>query len=211
MYRIVRAACSGASKILWRVTIEGKGNIPRAGPFILSANHRSNIDTPLVATMTRRKMRFLGKDSMWKYPFTDWFFSNMGGFPVDRGRPDRAALHSCEKLLRAGQPLVMFPEGTRQTGPLVETEHMFEGPAYLAMKCQVPIVPVGIGGSERAMPKGAKFIRFTKIHIAVGEPIPPPSVTEAGRVSRKAVHQLTETLRDRIQELFDRAQIRSGA
>lgn len=208
MYHFVRAICSGASKLIWRVSLEGKDNVPKTGAFILSANHRSNVDTPLAATVTTRKLRFLGKDSMWKYGFTDWFFTNMGGFPVHRGVPDRDALRRCENLLRAGQPLVMFPEGTRRSGPLVED--FFEGPAYLAMKCQVPIVPVGIGGSERAMPRGAKFIRFSKVAIVIGEPIPPPPVTDAGRVSRKAVHNLTETLRERIQELFDRAQIRAG-
>jgi 1-acyl-sn-glycerol-3-phosphate acyltransferase len=166
--------------------------------------HRSNVDTPLVALMGRRFVRFMGKDSMWRYGFSDWFFTSMGGFPVHRGTPDRDALRSCERLLADGQALVIFPEGTRRSGPVVED--LFEGPAYLAAKLQVPIVPVGIGGSEGAMPKGARGIRPVRISIVVGEPIAPPAPTDSGRVGRKGVRALSDQLRSRLQALFDEAQ-----
>jgi 1-acyl-sn-glycerol-3-phosphate acyltransferase len=210
MYRFVRVAVAGFCKLVWRATVEGSGNIPETGAFILSPVHRSNLDTPLVAVMTKRPwLRFMGKDSMFKYRFSDWFFTTMGGFPVHRGVPDREALRTCESLLRSGQPVVVFPEGTRQSGPVVE--QLFDGTAYLAAKCQVPIVPVGIGGSERAMPKDVKGIRPVKVHVVVGRPIPPPANTAGGRVPRKAVHELTVLLRTRLQEVFDRAQVRAGA
>ncbi len=210
MYRFVRVVAAGFCRSFWRVTVEGGENVPASGAFILSPVHRSNIDTPLVAVVTRRPwLRFMGKDSMFKYRFADWFFTAMGGFPVHRGMPDRVALRTCERLLRSGQPVVVFPEGTRQSGPVVG--HLFEGPAYLATKCQVPIVPVGIGGSERAMPKQARGIRPVKVHIVVGSPIPPPANTQSGRVPRKVVHELTGVLQSRLQEVFDRAQVRAGA
>ena len=210
MYRFTRVVVAGLCKLVWRATVEGSGNIPAAGAFILSPVHRSNLDTPLVSVMTKRPwLRFMGKDSMFKYRFSDWFFTSMGGFPVHRGLPDREALRTCENLLRSGQPVVVFPEGTRQTGPVVG--HLFDGTAYLAAKCQVAIVPVGIAGSERAWPKDAKGIRPVKVHIVVGAPIPPPANTAGGRVPRKAVHELTGLLQTRLQEVFDRAQVRTGA
>ena len=204
LYRFVSVVVASFCKVFWRVRVRGLEHIPAKGPFILSPVHRSNVDTPLVSIMGNRTMRFMGKDTMWKFRFSDWFFTSMGGFPVHRGTPDRDALRSCERLLRDGQPLVIFPEGTRRRGPVVEG--IFEGPAYLAGKLQVPIVPVGIGGSEGAMPKGAKGIRPVKISIVIGEPIPPPAPTETGRVGRKGVRALTEQLQQRLQALFDEAQ-----
>jgi 1-acyl-sn-glycerol-3-phosphate acyltransferase len=204
LYGFVRFVVGGLCRLLWRVRVRGLEHIPAEGPFILSPVHRSNIDTPLVALMGTRRLRFMGKDSMWKFRSSDWFFTSMGGFPVRRGTPDRDAMRSCEQLLRDGQALVIFPEGTRRSGPVVE--ELFEGPAYLAAKLQVPIVPVGIGGSEGAMPKGAKGIRPVKVSIVVGEPIAPPAPTESGRVGRKGVRALSEQLQERLQELFDEAQ-----
>ena len=69
-------------------------------------------------------------------------------------------------MLEAGEPLVLFPEGERKSGPVVQP--LFDGAAYVALKAGVPIVPVGIGGSERVMPKGAKFIYPRKVHVIVG-------------------------------------------
>jgi len=204
LYAVVRFVVGGFCRVFWRVQVRGLEHIPAAGPFILSPVHRSNVDTPLVALMGRRLLRFMGKDSMWKYPVSDWFFTSMGGFPVHRGVPDRDALRSCERLLSDGQALVIFPEGTRRSGPMVE--ELFEGPAYLSAKLQVPIVPVGIGGSEGAMPKGSRGIRPVKISIVVGEPISPPAPTESGRVGRKGVRALSDHLQARVQELFDEAQ-----
>ena len=209
LYRFVRAAVAGFSKAFWRVEVWGLERIPAEGPFIISPVHRSNIDTPLVALMGKRRLRFMGKDSMWKYGFSDWFFTSMGGFPVHRGTPDREALKACEALLRDGQPLVIFPEGTRKSGPVVE--EIFEGPAYLAAKLQVPVIPVGIGGSEGAMPKGAKMIKPVKVVIVIGEPLAPPPPTEGGRVGRKGVRALSDRLKEQLQELLDDATARVAA
>ena len=131
--------------------------------------HRSNIDTLLAGCLTRRRIRFMGKDSLWKYRWSGALFSSLGGFPVHRGTPDREALRTCEEALRGGEPVVLFPEGTRQCGPTVQP--LFEGAAFVAARAGVPIVPVGIGGSEWAMPKGSRRIRPVKVVMVVGEPL----------------------------------------
>ena len=102
----------------------------------------------------------------------------------------------------------MFPEGTRCSGPVVE--ELFDGTAYVAAKAGVPIIPVGIGGSEAMMPKGAKFLHPSKLVLVVGDPIPPPERTEQGRMPRSAVAALTERLHGELQELFDDAQALAG-
>ena len=120
---------------------------------MLAPVHRSNMDTPFASCVTRRRLRFMGKDTLWKRQPAAWFLSALGGFPVTRGTADREALKRCIAVLQAGEPLVLFPEGERKSGPTVQP--LFDGAAYVALKAGVPIVPVGIGGSEAVMPKGA--------------------------------------------------------
>jgi 1-acyl-sn-glycerol-3-phosphate acyltransferase len=132
----------------------------------------------------------------------------LGAFPVHRGRADRDAMKACTHNHNGGNPQVMFPEGTRQSGP--EVQELFDGTAYVAAKTRVPIIPMGIGGSEAMLPKGAKRPRRSKLVLVVGDPIEPPAPTERGRVPRSAVGQLTERLHAELQVLFDEAARRSA-
>jgi len=207
VYSLIRVLILGAAKVVGRVEVHGAERVP-SGPFVLAPVHLSNIDFGLAALVTRRRMRYMTKDSVWKSKALGRFVSFMGGFPVSRGAADREALHTCIDVIEAGEPLVMFPEGTRRSGAVVE--NLFDGPAYVAGKTQVPIVPVGIGGSEAMMPKGSKLIKRSKLVVVVGEPLEPPSPSDGGRVSRRAVKQLTDQLRGEVQKLFDDAQSRAG-
>jgi 1-acyl-sn-glycerol-3-phosphate acyltransferase len=207
-YALVRFLVVQTFAGLWnRTTVEGREHVPATGAFILAPVHRSNMDTPYAAATTRRRLRFMGKDSLWKTKAPAWTLSALGGFPVSRGTIDREALQRCSEVLAAGEPLVVFPEGERKNGPVVQP--LFEGAAYLAARAGVPIVPVGIGGSERAMAKGARFIRPTKVAVVVGEPMWVES--EPGvRVPREATRELTARLYEELQRLFDSAQVRAG-
>jgi 1-acyl-sn-glycerol-3-phosphate acyltransferase len=193
----------------FRVRIRGRQHVPSTGPFILAPVHRSNLDTPLVALATRRRLRFMGKESLWKRGWSAWYFTAAGGFPVERATADRRALNACLDVLQRGEPLVLFPEGTRQSGPVVA--EMFDGAAWLACRAQCPIVPLGVGGSARALGKGMRFPRPVRMTLVVGEPIVPAPPTAAGRTSRRAVRELTEQLRSRLQELFDEAEALTGS
>lgn len=207
LYRIVRDLLVGFCRLFWRLEVHGREHVPD-GPFILSGVHRSNIDSPLVAAVTRRRLRYMGKHTMWKYRLPGRFFTALGGFGVNRATADREALRTCIAVLDGGEPLVMFPEGQRRTGPVVED--LYEGPAYVASRTGVPILPVGIGGSEAAMAPGAKGIRPAKVVLVIGAPIPAPVGVEGKRPGRRAVHDTTAALRERLQELFDDAQRRAG-
>ncbi|MEN9792016.1 MAG: hypothetical protein RL330_94 [Actinomycetota bacterium] len=206
-YSLIRGIVTLLARLITRVTVIGRENVPARGAFLLAPIHRSNIDTPLVAAVTRRRMRFMGKDSLWKMKPVGWIVSALGAFPVTRGSADREALRRCILVLEAGEPLVLFPEGTRQSGPTVMP--LFDGAAYVAVKAGVPIVPVGIGGSEGVMPKGSRMIRPRKCVVVVGEPLTVPR-DEAGRVPRSAVREITERLSAELQSLYDDAQRRAG-
>jgi 1-acyl-sn-glycerol-3-phosphate acyltransferase len=177
--------------------------MPAHGPFVLAPVHRSNLDFILMSTLTRTRMRYMGKASIWKWSWGGKFVSMLGAFPVHRGSADRAALRMCLQVIENGEPVLIFPEGTRRSGPVVED--LFDGPAYVAARAGVPIVPVGIGGSDMAMPVGAKFIKPHKIVLLVGEPITPPVGDGSGRVRRSVVRELTEQLHQALQPLYDEA------
>ena len=207
-YAAVRGLIWVVAKVLGRVTVIGEEKIPDQGAFVLAPVHRSNVDFALTSLVTRRPMRYMGKDSIWKSRALGRFVSMLGAFPVHRGSADRDALKACTDIVAGGSPLVMFPEGTRQTGPVVE--ELFDGTAFVAAKAGVPIIPMGIGGSEAMMPKGAKLLKPSKLVLVVGDPIPAPERTESGRTPRSAVAQLTEQLHAEIQRLFDEAQALAG-
>ena len=205
-YLFVRSLINWFCRLFWRTSVIGAERIPRTGPFILAPIHRSNIDTPLACTVTRRRMRYMGKDSLWTRRPVGWTLSALGGFPVSRGTADREALRRCILVLEAGEPLVLFPEGERKSGPTVQP--LFDGAMYIALKAGVPVIPVGIGGSERAMPKGKKYLRPSKCVVIVGQPMLPPR--SEGRTSRSDVRDFTAALHAELQMLFDTAQDLAG-
>ena len=205
-YHTVRLIVTWFCRIWCRMTVEGRENVPAEGLFLLAPTHRSILDTPIASGVTRRRMRFMGADKYWKNKAFGRLLTALGGFPVTRGTADREALKRCIAVLEGGEPLVLFPEGERKFGPLVQP--LFDGATYIAVKAGVPIIPVGIGGSEHAMPKGVKFIRPRKLHVVIGKPI--HASTEAGtpKAQRDAARKLTVELHTELQRLFDIAQAR---
>ena len=207
-YGAVRGLCVVLAKLLFRLEIRGREHLPTQGPFVLAPVHRSNLDFLLAATTRRPRMRYMGKASIWKWKPLGRFVSMLGAFPVHRGSADRESLRTCLQIIENGESLVMFPEGTRREGPVVED--LFDGPAYVAARTGVPLVPVGIGGSAEAMPVGAKFIRPHKIVVVVGEPVLPPVGDGSGRVKRRVVREMTDQLQARLQALYDEARRLAG-
>jgi len=201
LYRTIRAALVALSRLWFRLEVVDKDRMPSSGPFVLAPVHRSNIDFFLVAALTKTRMRYMGKDSLWKFAPLGRFIAVLGAFPVRRGSADREALRSCMTIIENGEPLVMFPEGTRREGDAVA--EVFDGPAYVAARTGVPLVPVGIGGSDKAMPKGTKWIKPAKIVLVVGDPIAPPRGDGSGRVPRRVVREMTAELRTELQVLYD--------
>jgi 1-acyl-sn-glycerol-3-phosphate acyltransferase len=207
-YGFARFVVFGLFWLMWRMRFVGTENLPQTTPYVVAPVHRSYIDTVLAGLITRRRFRFMGKGEMWETPWVARLFTSLGGFPVRRGTPDREALKMCEQALIAGEPVVLFPEGTRQSGPIVHP--LFAGPAFVALRANVPIVPLGIGGSERAMPRGSRRLRPGRIALVVGKPIWPPPASGSGRASRRVVQELTDRLHEELQVVFDEAQVIAG-
>jgi 1-acyl-sn-glycerol-3-phosphate acyltransferase len=201
-YQTVRTIVVTFCRTWCRMSVEGRQHVPVSGPFLLAPVHRSILDTPISSGVTRRRMRFMGADKYWNNAAFGRLLSALGGFPVTRGSADREAIKRCIAVLEAGEPLVLFPEGERKSGPVVHP--LFDGATYIAVKAGVPIVPVAIAGSERAMPKGAKWIRPAKVHVIVGAPMSAPTEL-VGKAQRDAVRVLSTELHAELQRLLDAA------
>jgi len=210
-YRGCRIAARLVSKVLWRVQVEGSSNVPEVGPVILAPIHRSNLDFLLVSNATRRHLWYMAKDSLWKSRALGRLLDSLGAFPVKRGFADREAFELSRRVLEEGRVLILFPEGTRKSGPRVD--ELQEGAAYLALKTGACIVPVGIAGSEEAMPKGAHWFKLTKVFLYVAPPIWPQQAFrgQKGHLPRSAVSALNENLRLALQSSFELARSRLEA
>jgi len=197
-YRLCAGIVSGLSKVLFRPTVTGAENIPLEGPVIIAPIHRSNVDFALTLFISKRKVFFMAKDSLFRVPLLGPLITHLGAFPIHRGSADRESMAHSEAVLRQGHALVLFPEGTRKEGLSVAPLH--DGAMFVAARTGATIVPVGIGGSDRAMPKGAKLPRPSKIRIVVGRAIDPPS--SEGRVSRSALTAKSEELREALEKVY---------
>jgi len=205
-YRSLRLVVRGLAKGWLRLSVAGTENLPKSGGYVLApGGHRSILDTPIVAIVGPRLLRFMGAENYFRIPFLGWFLEAVGGFAIERSATDRAAMRLAEEVLNNGEPLVVFPEGTRQSGPVIQ--ELKHGAAFLACRAGVPLVPVGLGGAERAWPKSARLIRPSKVAVVVGKPIYPPKRVEGERVKRSAVQEVSTELSERLQALFDEAQI----
>jgi 1-acyl-sn-glycerol-3-phosphate acyltransferase len=203
LYRVVRAVLVFLSRTLFRLRVVHGERIPASGAYVLAPSHRSYLDTPFVAAVTRRRIRFMGKRELWTKSWSAKVFTALGAFPVDRDVPDRSALRQSMAAVEGGEPLVIFPEGTRRTGP--EITELHDGAAYVAARTGVPLVPVGIGGSEDILARGRKLPKFKRVVVVIGEPIE-PLARGAAAVKRSDVAELTGRLERSLQQVFTEAE-----
>ena len=198
-YRVVRGLLR-VTLLRWlRVKAEGTEHLDTPGPVILAPVHRSNLDSVLVACTAQRRLRALGKESLFTHPVFAWVSAALGAIPVRRGEADRHAMKAAQEIIADGAMMIVFPEGTRQSGDHVLG--VFDGTTYLAQKTGAPIIPIGIGGTEAAMASGSKGIRRVRCSVVVGEPIPAP----VGRLSQPQRRAFSEDLSADLQKVFDRA------
>ncbi len=201
-YGTIRFIVIVICRVYLRLRLIDAHKIPKTGTFILAPSHRSTLDIPVAAATTRRRLMYMGKDSMWKIKPIGALLTALGSFPVTRGSADLEALKRCIAVLDRGDPLVLFPEGTRHRGRIIEP--LFDGAAFIAYKTGVPIIPVGIAGSEEIWPPGTKLPRPRKCVAVVGDAIYPKNLNGA-RASRELMSEFTLELQKELQSVFDQA------
>lgn len=203
LYSVCRFIAVGLSSTLCPGKITGKENLPTRGAYVIAPLHRSHIDFLIVARISRRRLRYLAKAEVWNHVLLGRFIERLGALPVHREVADRDSFNRTLAVLQAGEPLMLFPEGTRLDGQFVGELH--EGAAYLALRAGVPLIPVGLAGSERALPKGHLIPRPARVRIVIGAPVVRPAGSVGNRVPRSMVASVTEELRVALQGATDDA------
>jgi len=201
----LRVTVGALISVAFRTKVVGRENLPATGGVVLAGNHISYADPVLLWIRSPRPVHFMAKSELWHVTLIGWFLDQVWTFPVNRGASDRTALAKAAEYLAEGEPVGIFPEGTRNRDGEAEAQG---GAAFVALRAGVPIVPVGIAGTDRISPKGSKGIRFPKVVISIGEPID-PAAFEGGRKER--VEAITVAIMRRIGEELARAREVAGS
>ncbi len=168
-YWIGATASYVACRVFGRARFVGIENIPSSGGAMLCANHVSYMDPPAVGGGSPRQVHFMAKSELFRIPVLGPLIAAAGAFPVKRGSADRAALRKAIEYLQNGEVVAMFPEGKRSLdGKLQEAEL---GVGMIALRAQVPVIPVGLVNTERLLPPHSSFLHFSRIKICYGPPV----------------------------------------
>lgn len=165
-------------------------------PAVYACNHLSYMDTPVLFGALPFQFRILARDDLWTMPFIGWYLDRSGQVPirVGEGKASVSSLLTAARTLKSGMPLFVFPEGGR-----AEDGHLapfLNGPAFLAIRAQLPIVPMALSGTWELLPMHSSCVHPVPVTLAVGEPI------ETRGLTMRQVDELTQTLRERIAALY---------
>lgn len=204
LYQLGRAALAPVAHALYRPTVTGRHHVPATRGVLLASNHLSFVDSFAIPLVAPRTVRFLAKDEYFtgtglRAAVRRALFEGVGALPVDRDSP-RAARESLDlalEVVRAGEAFGIYPEGTRsRDGRLYRGR---TGVAWLALTAQVPVVPVGLIGTDKVMPIGARMPRPARIEVHFGAPIDPAGY--AGMPAGRARRALTDDVMAAIAAL----------
>lgn len=191
MIFIMRIYCG----IVYRIKIEGMENLPKEGNTIICSNHVHMLDSIslVIRFKTKRMIRVMAKEELFKNKIAAWAFRKAGAFPIKRGKGDTEALEVAKDYINRGDMLLMFPEGTRNG--LDKGLKMKKGAAILALSTNSVIVPIGIKGNYKP---------FTKVRIRIGKPITLENYTTgAEELNPREIVDLTNRMKDEIIALRD--------
>lgn len=178
------------------LTVRGAENLHKYPVAVYAANHTSYMDTPVIFAALPFQFRILAKKELWPIVFIGWYLNRSGQIPIDTANPHAtlSSLGAGVKALRAGMPLFVFPEGGRTTtGELMQ---FLSGAAYLAIRAQVPLVPIALSGVYELLPIHTRHLYPGELTLSVGEPI------ETKGMTPRQVDEITARLRGAIEELL---------
>jgi len=204
VYGVLHAVVPPLARAVWRPTVTGLHHVPPTGPVILASNHLSFVDSVVIPVVAPRKVVFLAKSDYFtgtglRGRLQRAWFEGLGMLPVDREdtKAAMASLDTALEVLGRGEAFGIYPEGTRsRDGRLYRGR---TGVAHLALTAGVPVVPVGLRGTERLQPVGARLPRITHVEVAFGEPIDP-----AGRYDGLPLGRARRLLTDEVMAAIQR-------
>lgn len=170
LYAILKPLAVPVFRLLFGLRTRGTEHVPATGPVLLVANHVSHLDPPLIGSAVPRRLTFLAKAELFEVPLFGALIRRLGARPLRREGSDAGALRAALRVLKGGGALLVFPEGTRgaegRLGPAKP------GAGMLAVVGGAPVIPVYIGGSGRAWPRGRRLPRPARVTVTFGPPLP---------------------------------------
>lgn len=182
-----------------RLRWTGSAHIPRAGAALMVSNHLSNLDPFMLAAGCPRSLTFMAKKELFRNALLRLILTRLGAVPMERAQADLEAARVALRLVRAGQILVIFPEGTRsRTGRLGPFK---VGAAHIALKMRVPVIPATLTGADRVLPRGARWPRPGSVFVRYG---PAFELTEFYDAPRNVatLEAATAVIRERVGALL---------
>ena len=184
-------------KMLAKISVIGMENLPVAGGAIVACNHVSFFDGFALQLALPRPIFFMGKEENFKNPFLRFFMYQIGAFPVKRGTYDRGALDQAMRILRSGEILGMFPEGTRTYGKgLVEAKG---GAAILAIKMNCSIVPIALAGTQNLLKRG---LQRAEVTVTVCPPVIPDKEMTPVELTQKYMQVIADHLPSALRGIY---------
>jgi glycerol-3-phosphate dehydrogenase (NAD(P)+) len=183
IYWPVRLVLVPFFRLYFRLQGIGREHIPSSGPVLLAANHRSFLDPFVIGALTTRPIYYVAKRELFRPRWRAWLLNSLGAFPIDRGASDEQAIATAREILRRGDCVLIFPEGTRvRPGPLGAPRR---GVGRLALETDAAIIPLAVLGTE-GVRRGWR-IRPRKVTIRCGRPLRFPSVASPSPALAAAV------------------------
>jgi 1-acyl-sn-glycerol-3-phosphate acyltransferase len=191
-YQYLRGLLRMGAVTLFQVRITGRENQPLTGGALILSNHQSHLDPMLVGMAFDRRMNFLARETLFRFPPLRWMIESVDSIPIDRDGLGISGLKETLRRIKQEEMVLIFPEGTRS--PDGEIATIKPGFAALAKRVRVPLVPVGIDGAYQAWPRTRPYPRLGTIHLHIGQPITPE---ETHKLDDRALVALVE---ERIRE-----------
>ena len=200
IYRWGHRLTSLFCKVVGHLKAEGVNHIPREGGVLFLSNHVSFLDPVIVGSAANREVHYMARSNAFNIPCLGKLIAVYNAYPVNRGVPDLGALRKTISLLKEGNAVLIFPEGTRSIdGTLGKAR---DGACFIAHRAGVPIIPVFHGGSERVLPRNSKRLRRAQLTVTFGEPL--ELTTEEFGTRREMYQHMGNQIMDAIADLRDR-------
>jgi len=167
VYAVGKFLCWIISVIFFPMKVEGLENIPRRGGFIIAGNHASYLDPVILGVACPRVLNYLARNSLFRHFLFRWILLHVNVIPLKRHSADFSALKEALRRLEKGEGFLLFPEGTRRSAGQ-DMGKGLAGVGFLARKCQAPVIPAYIKDSDKALPRGSKFIRRSPVTVVFG-------------------------------------------
>jgi len=200
-YRVCQSSAQVVSHALWDVRVEGRENVPRTGPLLVTANHRSNLDPAILAAVLPREAGFAAKQELFRVFGLGSLIRALNSIPVDRSNVAPSTLRRFGDWLGSGKALIVFPEGTRSKDGNLQTAKT--GAGMMVAKFAVPVLPVYLEGTGSAV---RKIFRRGRVRVIFGKPYTLPSGFAGSSYERETLREAARIVMDAIRALRDEAE-----